>query len=246
MKRINRINLQLARKHQILLVIWLLSSMLHMQAQDKVNFDIGGDLVNRFIWRGMNLNTSASIQPYIELSGGAFTLGTWSSYTFSQETYQEVDVYLDYSYKNLSITLNDYFAPVDSLFTTNAYFNWDNKSTTHALEAIVTISDIGKLPLTFTGGVFIYGCDQNEIGENYYSTYLELNYDFELSKNTVSTFVGMTPFEGLYASNLAIVNTGITVSRDIKITEQLSLPIYGSFIINPYTENVYMVAGLTF
>lgn len=233
-------------KRHVLLVIWLLSSLYQTQAQDKINFDIGGDLVNRFIWRGMNLNTSASIQPYIEISGGAFTLGTWSSYTFSQETYQEVDVYLDYSYKNLSITLNDYFAPIDSLFTTNAYFNWDKRSTTHALEAILTLSEIGNLPFTFTGGIFIYGCDQNEKGENYYSTYLELNYDFELSRNTVSTFVGMTPFEGLYAANLAIVNMGITVSRDIKITEHLSLPIYGSFILNPYTENVYMVAGLTF
>jgi len=226
--------------------IFLLAGSTALQAQDKAIINVGGELVNRFIWRGMSLNTSPSIQPYIEYNKGGFTLGTWGSYTFAQEPYQEVDVYIDYSFKNISITLNDYFAPVDSLFTNNEYFNWNKGSTSHALEAILTVTDLGGLPLTFTGGVFIYGNDLDENGDNYYSTYLELNYDFNIGDNTVSSFVGITPDKGYYSEQFDVVNAGFTVARDIEITDRFSLPIYGSFIVNPSTENVFMVMGLAF
>jgi len=214
--------------------------------ENKSSIDIGADLMSRYVWRGMNLSTSAVIQPYIEYSIGGFSLGSWSSYTLAKEPYQEVDLFMTYNFKNISLTVNDYFNPVDSLFTTNNYFNWNKSSTSHAMEAMLSVADIPNLPLTFTAGVFLYGNDRNETNKNYYSTYMELAYDFCISKNDVTVFMGITPFNGMYSDKFNLVNVGLTVSKEIVVSEKFAFPLKGSFIVNPDTENVFFVVGISF
>jgi hypothetical protein len=41
------------------------------------------------------------------------------------------------------------------------------------------------------------------------------------------------------------VNLGLTVSKDIKITDKFALPVFGSFITNPEAENVFFVFGIS-
>jgi len=227
--------------------VFFLAGETVMSAQEeKAAIDVGADLVSRYVWRGMNLSTSPAIQPYIEYTTGNFTLGSWGSYTFAQEPYQEVDLYMSYRFKYITISLNDYFVPVDSLEITNDYFNWEKASTTHSLEASLTVSDIPNVPLSFTTGVFLYGNDLDEQGNNYYSTYFELGYDFAIGDNDVSSFVGITPSEGMYSDGLNVVNLGVTVSREIALSDNYALPLQGSFIINPDAENVFFVVGLSF
>jgi hypothetical protein len=42
-----------------------------------------------------------------------------------------------------------------------------------------------------------------------------------------------------------VVNLGITVSKEIKISDSFSLPLTTSFIINPQAENVFLVLGIS-
>jgi len=214
--------------------------------EKKSSIDVGADLVSRYVWRGANLSTSPAIQPYIEYSFGGFTLGSWSSYTFAKEPFQEVDLYLSYNASYFTFTFTDYFFPIDSLFINNDYFNWNKSTTPHALEAILSVSDIPNLPLSFLIGVIIYGNDFDENGDNYYSTYMELDYDFLIGKNNANAFIGVTPFEGLYSDKFNVVNLGLTVARDVVITDKFILPLVGSFMINPDSENVYFVFGFSF
>ena len=60
------------------------------------------------------------------------------------------------------------------------------------------------------------------MGTNFYSTYVELLYSLENFDFTL----GATPFEGLYADTYGIVNVGIRYNKEMKISENLALPVY--------------------
>jgi len=52
---------------------------------------------------------------------------------------------------------------------------------------------------------------------------------------------------GFYGQETAgLINLGFTLSKEIKITESYSLPIFGSLITNPEAENIFMVFGISF
>ncbi|WP_430815944.1 hypothetical protein [Carboxylicivirga sp. RSCT41] len=231
----------------IFLCHFLLALTLSVQAQSRnASIDVGLDLMTRFVWRGMSLSTSPVIQPYLEYNKGNLIIGSWASYTFAKEPYQELDMYVSYSVGSFTLTLNDYFSPVDSLFTTHNYFDWSKGSTSHALEAILQVGDFQNLPMSFTAAVMLYGNDLDENGDNYFSTYLELGYDFSIGEQAVQAFVGLTPKESLYSDQLNVVNLGIALSKELPVTDLLSLPLLASLSINPDNETVHFVAGLSF
>ncbi len=70
-------------------------------------------------------------------------------------------------------------------------------------------------------------------------------YNFSFGKNEGSAFIGATPSEGMYSDDFNVVNLGVTVSKELAITDKFSLPINGSFIVNPYTENVFFTFGIS-
>jgi hypothetical protein len=93
-----------------------------------------------------------------------------------------------------------------------------------------------------------------------YSTYIELGY----TKGAASFFFGFTPMAGYYNNygytafdptiakrSFSIVNIGATLSRAIKVTNDFSLPVRATLVINPsatYSRNDYLhlVFGITF
>lgn len=79
------------------------------------------------------------------------------------------------------------------------------------------------------------------MGTNFYSTYVELLYSLENFDFTL----GATPFEGLYADKFAMVNAGIRYNKEMKISENLALPVYFSIVANPYSEKFYFAVGIT-
>jgi len=207
---------------------------------------LGADLVSRYVWRGMQLSASPAIQPSIEYSFGNFTVGTWGSYTFAHEDFQEVDLFLTYSINSFSVTLNDYFIPTENLGVSNKYFDWNQDSTGHALELIGSWEGTETLPLTVTAGVFLYGADKDANGDNRYSTYLEAAYDFDIHGVSLSPFAGITFADGMYSDGFALVNLGLKAAKEIEFTEKYSLPITASFITNPDAGDIFLVVGFSF
>ncbi len=210
------------------------------------SLDLGADLVSRFVWRGMTLSAAAAVQPYIEYSYKGLTVGSWASYTLAKDPYQEIDLYISYNKSVFTLTLNDYFVILDSIGTRSGYLDLNQQSTQHALEGILEISDIPNVPLSLTVGVMLYGADLDMNDENYYSTYIELDYNFAIGETEASAFIGITPSEGLYADDFSIVNLGINVSREINVTDKFSVPLFGSLSINPDSENIFFVVGVSF
>jgi hypothetical protein len=208
-------------------------------------FSAGGDIVSRYIWRGQQLSASPAFQPTVSASLGNFTLGAWGSYTFSAEAMQEADLYLTYTLNNISFTVNDYFNPLDSI--EGGYFGWKSGTTRHSLEGVLSVNGPESFPIQFNAGLFFYGNDRDENGKNLYSTYLEVNYTWESGEYSVKPFIGASPFKSQYGNDgFQVINLGVSVSKDLKVSNTMKIPLNVSFITNPNKESVYMVFGLTF
>lgn len=225
------------------------TSSVFAQQSRKPLIEVSGqvDMKSLHYWRGGVSGGVGSIEPSVTASMGNFSATLWGGYTLDSK-YREIDLLLTYTLKNLSITFADYYNPAAGANFIERPFNLKSSSTIHLLEGIVEYTVSDRLPLHFTAGVLFYGADKDEKGNDNYSTYLEASYPFSLGQFDFSTFVGMTPFKGLYADELAVVNTGVKAGHTFQLNDKLSLPVSTTVLANPYKENAYwrFSIGLTF
>lgn len=225
-------------------------------AQTTTSLNTGVDLMSRYIWRGMNLGgSSPSIQPSLEFSAGNFTIGTWGAFNMSDAfSLQETDLYLSYTIREMfSLTLTDYFFP-DEMLDKNNYFEFNKDSTGHLLEGTLAFNGTEKIPFTLIAAVNFWGADAKKAdGKNQFSTYIELGYNGKCKDVNYNLFLGLTPTSpdkdagetGFYGSEAGIINLGIKAEKEIPITDKFSLPLSTSFIVNPQTQNVFLVVGIS-
>lgn len=230
-----------------LAVIVLLNQGLAASDNDSssLSFSFNADFVSRYIWRGLPMNSTPNIQPYAVLTYKNFAFGAWGSYGISSP-YAEVDLYATYNISVFSVTLNDYFNEDETDMSLNNYFLWKKATTPHSLEAVASFNGTDNLPLSFSVGTMFYGNDKDIEGDNLYSTYLELGYTISTNKNEFKLFAGATTGEGYYANKAALVNLGVTFSREIKVSDSFSIPVFSSLILNPNAKDAFLVFGLTF
>lgn len=222
----------------------------------KISVDPGVDIANRYIWRGLNLGgSSPAIQPSIKLNAGKLTIGTWGSFAMDNEIkLQETDLFATCNFtEELSVTVTDYFFPLEQSGNNN-YFETNQDSTAHILEASISFSGKDKFPFSFIAAMNFWGADaKTASNKNQYSTYFEAGYNFTVKETTLKLFIGGSPNSpdsnagetGFYGKKAGITNFGITAAKKIEMTEKFSLPVTTSFIINPQTENVFLIVGIT-
>lgn len=232
----------------IVFCVLTLSQLQLLRAQDadstnKLTFDVNADLVSRYIWRGLPSSLTPNIQPSVTLGYKNFSAQVWGSYGISQP-YAEFDVNLSYNIGAFTLSLWDYYVNPDEASATH-YFNCSD-TTLHSVEGSLTFNGTESFPFSVTLATYLWGDDKNEEGDNYYSTYLELGYERTIGNTNLKLFAGGTLGEGYYASKAAVVNVGLTATRDLQLTEKTALPLTGSVIVNPDAKSVYLVFGITF
>jgi hypothetical protein len=207
---------------------------------------VHADVMSRYIWRGLVFSPAVNIQPLVDYTYKGLSVGSWGSYGVGTN-YFETDLYLSYSLGNLSITLFDYYNEMETAMDSVNYFNFKAGETWHMLEATLAYTISEDFPLTVTAATFFYGADYNYTDKKqFYSTYLELAYAFSVKEVSANVFLGGCLNKGLYADKAAIVNVGVKAVKNIKLSDTFELPISGSFILNPYAEDVFLVLGLHF
>lgn len=225
----------------------------YIQAQDNEEtslFTISADMVSTYIWRGATVSSTPNIQPLIAVGGGNFSFGIWGSTDLAYNSlgaYKELDFFIGYSAGGFSANLYDYYWN-----PTTKYFNYDNETTGHIFELELSYEN-EKVPFKISAATMLYGDDkkwyydaeETDMKKNNYSTYFELGYTFTSGKNTLYTFLGLTPFTGMYGVDFNGVNLGFTANREIQINEKFSLPIFITAAANPQTENIFLVFGFT-
>ncbi len=226
--------------------VWVTAALLTMgttavSAQDKVEVNVGADLVSSYVWRGV-YQSGVSFQPSIDVGYKGFSLGVWGSTDF--DDFKEVDFSLSYAIGGFEIGLTDYWW--DGQF--QRYFNI---SKSHRLEATVAYTFGPAFPLTASWSTFIAGEDTKMNGNRAYSTYIELSYPFHVGPVEMAVAVGAAPWEAptwLPTSNTGfqVANIAVSAAKDIKITESFSLPVFAQLSVNPAVDDINLVVGFSF
>ncbi len=213
-------------------------------SNNALSVNAGADLVSTYVWRGMNL-APASFQPSLGFSVAGFSLGAWGSADFEHGV-NEFDLAAAYNISCVTFGLTDYCGAYTRLEdgTFPKYGDYDN----HILEANAAL-DFGaisdKFKLTIAANVNLVN-DKDDNDDEQYSTYIEFGYPVTVGDVDVAFALGLTPAEGLYSDGFNVTNISIKGSRTVKITPDFSIPVFAQAVLNPYTEQTYMIFGITF
>ena len=230
------------RKMMLLFAVIGLASTSGVKAQDKVEASVGADLVSGYIWRGQDLG-GASIQPAAGISYKGFSLSAWGSVGFEGTDTKEFDLTLGYEYGGFGISVTDYwFTSADSPACYSDYKN------AHTFEVGVGY-DFGPLAVNwFTN--FAGSVGTNEEGKDVYASYISISAPFKLGGIDWSAEIGATPwansFYNGYSDGFKVSAISLQASKEIKITDSFSLPLWAQAIWNPTTKGAYFVAGISF
>ncbi|SNR33674.1 hypothetical protein [Flavobacterium sp. ov086] len=221
----------------------------------RLNYNV--TLTTSHLWRGLIINPSMTVMGDIHYALDKkqnFSVGVWGGNGFDGK-YTEVDYYVQYKHKGLTIGLWDLFN------TTNVVhpevFNYDKNTTTHLIDLRTSYRFSEKFPLRVEADIILYGNDKeltaNLDYKNRYSTYVELGYP--LIKNeqiTLDAYMGagfsLDGRSNLYLtdpnSNFGIVNTGLKASKNITVL-QYKLPVFAGIMWNPAEKYTRMQLGVS-
>jgi len=215
------------------------------------------DFYSRYVWRGLDIAGTPSIQPSVSVEYEGLEFGIWGAYAASADANasDEIDFWLDYSRSmesGVSYTLiaTDYYFPNAGI----DFFNFNNydavKDDTipnpgaHILEIGLSVTGPASAPITLSAYINVY----NDAGNN---TYFQADYPVTVGETDLSFFCG---FAGGSKDNpdyygtdgFAAINVGATAVHPVVKSGDFSLPLTVSFIVNPKAKISHLVAGLSF
>ena len=237
----------------VFMLLFFKITILNAQEEKFLNYHASADFVSRYVWRGTDFGNAPAIQPSMNFSLKSFTIGAWGNYSLSSNTGgMELDLYAGYDFDfGLNLTFTDYYFPgevqmadtlgIISSQRKGSYFDYDNS---HTFEFAISQEIKG---FQF---MLAYYLNQDD------DIYLEAGYSFN---DNISFFIGAgnksytneelankTPeLDGSYSDEFMLVNLGISVQKDLEITDKFSLPVGSTIIINPYTEQVFLVFNIS-
>jgi hypothetical protein len=191
-------------------------------------WNTGLDIYSTYVWRGTAFS-GPSIQPTVEFSAGGFSIGAWGSQGF--DGFQEMDLYASYAFNfGLSIGITDYYYPG------TPYFDYSKETGAHGFEInlgfeISNLSLSANYILNEAGGAETKGKDM----------YYEVGYTI----GNVGLFVGAGDGWHTVDGNFGLCNLGLSTGKEIKVTDNFSIPVNGSVILNPEKEQFYVVVGIS-
>lgn len=196
------------------------------------SFSAGADVVSRYIWRGIDFGETMSVQPGLAFEFEGLTVGAWASYSIAQDGSgaNENDLYLSYSLGPVSIGVTDYYFPSPGGLS---FFDFDGDGNgAHTVELNVGFGGTKNFPLIIAANMNLHNDPDNSI-------YVELGLPFMVEKTAVTASLGIvgaeSDFYGVGQTGITVI--GLSASREIKITDHFSLPVFVSYILNPTPDN---------
>ena len=206
---------------------------------------LGSDIVSSYIWRGQDLG-GVSLQPTLGLEYKGISLSAWGSVGLADPAdTKEFDITLGYTIGGLNIGITDYWFNA-GLDPQDRYFKYDAHGTNHVFEANIGY-DFGVVSAQWYTN--ISGNDGvNKDGKRAYSSYFEVAAPFKLATCDWTATVGAVPYAtDFYGTNgFAVTNLAVRASKDIKVTDSFSIPIFGEVSANPCSQKAYLVVGMSF
>jgi hypothetical protein len=230
-------------KKMILLVMGLVAGAT-TYAQDKIETTVAADIVSSYIWRGQDCG-NVSLQPTLGIGYKGFSLSAWGSVGLSDPSdTKEFDLTASYSVGGFNIGITDYWFNA-GLDPDNRYFMYNAHSTNHIFEGNIGY-DFGFASLQWYTN-FAGNDGVNKDGKRAYSSYVELAVPFSLAGVDWTATAGAVPFATSFynTTGFAVTNASLKATKDIKVTDSFSIPIFGQIVGNPCSQKAYLVFGFT-
>jgi len=213
-------------------------------AQEEMETSISGDVVSSYIWRGMDAG-SVSLQPTFGVGYKGLSLTAWGSYGLTDPAdTKEFDLTLGYTIGGLNIGVTDYWFNV-GLDPDGRYFKYDAHGTNHLFEANIGY-DFGWAWLQWYTN-FAGNDGLNRDGKRAYSSYFEACVPFRLASVDWTVTAGVVPYATTYygTSGFAVTNLSLRATKDIRVTDSFSFPVFAQLTANPRSQKAYLVFGFT-
>lgn len=201
---------------------------------------VGIDAVSKSLWRGMELG-GPSIQPTgtfdYEKDDWAVSLGFWSTKTVIGEPYGELDLFVEASWNNLTLSLTDYGY--------GQYFGpWQEN---HDLDLGLSYTLSDDVPLTFSWYSVINKTFEGSMDgggfdwQSAFPSYFEVAYEFSLWEVDFSATAGMLPFASDYYGNDAfgVFNLNLWAGHEFEFEHGGSLPVSAQVVYNPMWNDFF-------
>ena len=132
------------------LLLLSIAALLTLNAQagnepKKTDVSLSIDVVSRHVWRGRFSGNAPCIEPTLNFQTGKFSYGVWGSYAFD-ETYREVDFYLQYNTSLFQFSVYDLYNPkID--FEDSDFFDFSSGKSVHFFDALAKYKGCEKFPV---------------------------------------------------------------------------------------------------
>ncbi len=211
------------------------------EEQSKPNLVLNLDVLSSHLWRGFKNGNSYSIQPTVSFNYKGLSTGAWAAIA-GNDSYFEVDLFTEYSYHNVTLSLYDYYCPPSTQM--NSFGEFRKHHTKHTLDAMLSWTP-DSIPFKIMVSTLILGDDLSKTSRKQsYSTYIEPAYVWYWKRFSGDLFVGFTPFEGYYASKPSVVNVGATFCYNLRI-QNFELPLQAKVSHNPILESTWIMLGVS-
>ena len=231
-------------KKVFLFAMGLVASATALAQETEIETTVSADFVNQYIWRGQDLGSTA-VQPTLGIGYKGLSLTAWGSYGLTNPAdTKEFDLTLGYSIGGFNIGITDYWFD-SGLDPQGRYFKYDAHGTNHIFEANIGY-DFGVASLqwytNFTGND-----GANKDGKRAYSSYVEASIPFRLGGADWTATAGAVPYAttSYGTSGFAVTNVSLKGTKEIKVTDTFSIPIFGQIVANPCAQKAYLVLGFT-
>lgn len=226
-------------------IILLAGATATMAQEKKFKTTIAADVVSQYIWRGQDLG-GVSLQPTLGISYKGLSLSAWGNVGLSNPNdVKEFDLTLGYTIGGFNIGVTDYWFS-EGAEPDGRYFKYNAHSTNHLFEANIGY-DFGFASIQwFTN--FAGNDGVNKKGKRAYSSYFEVAVPFKLATCEWTATAGASPFtnDTPYGTDgFAVINVSLRATKDIRITDSFSIPIFGQLAANPCSQKAYLVFGFT-
>ena len=187
---------------------------------------VGVDASNDYWWRGLN-SAEFTVQPCVsfdyERGDFGLSLGAWGAKSISGPDYKELDLFVEASWKNFTLSATDYydgekFAPYNA---------------SHSLDLGLSYTLSESVPLTLTWSSIVLGTTYEDVCD--IPSYVELDYEFSLSVLDFNANVGFVPFKSDYyeAKDAEVTNVSLRGGHTFDFGKWGSLPVSAQYLWNP-------------
>ena len=224
----------------ILCALLLGSSAAPLCAQESGawSMTVGADAVSSFLWRGF-YSAGPSLQPsaYFDYTQGdwAVSFGTWGSKALKKGEYNEWDLSVEATWRNITLSLANYREYNGAEFDDN-YLD---------LGLSLTLSE--DIPVTFSWYSIINQYENAALIPSGYRwneafpSYFEVAYDFSLSAVDFTVAAGMFPFASGYYGNdyFGVCNLNVVAGHEFELSNGAILPVSGQVMYNPMDKGCF-------